>query len=88
MTTHPAVPRYPGGYRPTINPTDWRDELDDIADMASAAGFQGPLRDVMAHLLTVYGTTQAWSRARLDSDIAARAEELLVADIYAQVVAL
>ena len=48
MTIHPATPKHPW-----TNPRDLREELEDLADMAAEAGLIGPLRDIMAHLLTI-----------------------------------
>ena len=46
MTRHPATVAHP-----FTDPTDWRDELDDIRRMLAEAGRSGPLRDEIAALL-------------------------------------
>ena len=51
MTRHPA--REPA--RPFTDPTDWRDELDDLRRMLAEAGRTGPLRDEIAQLLVEVG---------------------------------
>ena len=51
MTRHPA--REPA--HPFTDPTDWRDELDDIRRMLAEAGRSGPLRDEVATLLVEVG---------------------------------
>lgn len=53
MTIHPATPKHQW-----TNPRDLREELEDLADMAAAAGFHVPLRDVLAHLLNVRATVR------------------------------
>ena len=50
MTQHPATVA-----KPWTDPTDWRDELDDIRRMLAEAGRTGPLRDEMAQLLHEVG---------------------------------
>jgi hypothetical protein len=47
MTRHPA--REPA--KPWTDPTDWRDELDDLRRTLAEAGRTGPLRDEVAALL-------------------------------------
>jgi len=50
MTQHPATVA-----KPWTDPTDWRDELDDIRRMLAEAGRSGPLRDEVAQLLVEVG---------------------------------
>jgi hypothetical protein len=47
VTRHPA--REPA--HPFTDPTDWRDELDDLRRMLAEDGRSGPLRDEVATLL-------------------------------------
>ena len=51
MTRHPAR----GPAQPWTDPTDWRDELDDLRRMLAEAGRTGPLRDEIAQLLVEVG---------------------------------
>ena len=51
MTRHPAREVA----HPFTDPTDWRDELDDIRAMLAEAGRSGPLRDEIAQLLVEAG---------------------------------
>ena len=50
MTRHPATVA-----KPWTDPTDWRDELDDLRRMLAEAGRSGPLRDEVATLLVEVG---------------------------------
>jgi hypothetical protein len=50
MTRHPATVA-----KPFTDPTDWRDELDDIRRMLAEDGRSGPLRDEVATLLHEVG---------------------------------
>jgi len=54
VTRHPA--REPA--HPFTDPTDWRDELDDIRRMLAEAGRTGPLRDEVAQLLVEVGVAR------------------------------
>jgi len=47
VTRHPAREVA----HPFTDPTDWRDELDDLRRMLAEAGRSGPLRDEVAQLL-------------------------------------
>ena len=51
MTLHPARQTA----HPFTDPTDWRDELDDIRRMLADAGRTRPLRDEVAQLLVEAG---------------------------------
>lgn len=64
MTPHPATVGAPAhGF---TNPADLirdRDELADLHAMAAAAGFVGPLRDTLAHLIARDKRTEMSSMA-------------------------
>jgi len=51
MTRHPAREVA----HPFTDPTDWRDELDDLRRMLAEAGRTRPLRDELAQLLVEVG---------------------------------
>jgi hypothetical protein len=51
VTRHPA--REPA--HPFTDPTDWRDELDDLRRILAEDGRSGPLRDEVATLLVEVG---------------------------------
>ena len=51
MTRHPAREVA----HPFTDPTDWRDELDDLRRMLAEAGRTGPRRDEVAQLLHEVG---------------------------------
>jgi hypothetical protein len=70
MTRHPA--REPA--HPFTDPTDWRDELDDLRRMLAEAGRTGPLRDEIAALLHEAGRGDRITVALLKMAASAAAE--------------